>query len=57
MMTERFKGFKSGVYHDETEFSAHNVSMVKKSAKHAAAELLQVCAMCDKFMTSKEERK
>lgn len=57
MMMERFKGFKSGVYHDETEYSAHNISMVKKSAKHAVAELLQVCAMCDKFIESKEERK
>ena len=53
-----FENLKSNVYHDNTEYIKESelVEGVRKNASLAAAELIQVIAMCDKFIASQEER-
>lgn len=41
---------------DNSQSAAHDVMVIKHCAGLAAAELIQVVAMCDKFITSQELR-
>lgn len=40
---------------DDEKSQKHSVEQIRKHAKYAAEELIQVCAMCDKFTKSFEE--
>ena len=54
-----FGNFKSNVYRDNTKYIKESelVEGIRKNASLAAAELIQVIAMCDKFIASQEARK
>lgn len=53
-----FENLKSNVYIDNTEYikEINLVKSIRNNASLAAAELIQVIAMCDKFEKSQEER-
>lgn len=58
MLNCLFGNLKSNVYHDNTEYIKEMklVESIRKNASLAAAELIQVIAMCDKFIASQEVR-
>lgn len=58
MLDCMFENLKSNVYRDNTEYIRETelVENIRKSAELAAAELIQVIAMCDKFKKSQEAR-
>ena len=49
-----FSLMKSAVFNDHFVTSDDLARMIRKFAKHAAAELIQVAAMCDKYMDMEE---
>lgn len=48
---------KNSTYKDLPKQAEENVAKLKMHAIKCAAELIQVAAMCDKFIMSREERK
>lgn len=40
---------KQDVFHDRLDEAAENIGLLRRHAKYAAAELIQVAAMCDKY--------
>lgn len=53
---DSFIDFKLSVFHDEEIEKIIDVQNMKDYAINACAELVQVIAMCDKFIESKVER-
>ena len=53
-MTHLFSVMKNRVFHDDLEEAEDAAERIRRYAKHAAAELIQVTAMCDKYMNMKE---
>lgn len=58
MLNCLFMNLKSNVYQDNTEYikEINLVKSIRNNASLAAAELIQVIAMCDKFEKSQEVR-
>ena len=57
MMGESFQKAWHEIREDNEEDARARVQDVRLFAEHSAFELIQVIAMCDKFVKSQEERK
>lgn len=56
MMGKSFEEAWHEIREDDEEEARERVQDVRRFAQHAAAELMQVIATCDKFVKSQEER-
>lgn len=50
LMTHLFSVMKNRVFHDDLKGAEDAAERIRRYAKYAAAELIQVAAMCDKYM-------
>ena len=55
MVARRLDHLWTAVKGDDVRGQMQSIQQIRKYAKYAATELIQVCAMCDKFVKSFEE--